>query len=960
LPIGNPEALARVALLDVRCQSVAFKHYSANNFMLAFQSRLNSERNDQRSKACWIGWALLASAVFFAASIHSFGPTLAFADGHNPYDSLAVDSVLIALDALSDGTLCPCSDMIVNIEGNLRGATAFDLNLNYDTTVFRFLRADAPQDTALHVMPVHVDGDTVTIDGFLSQGSLGPRRLTSLHFFVRPSGISDSSVLRFAGGLSVSDSEGSIQTATLLGNAAMVQLTALPKNPLPIIITPYSSDGQFDSLVLSWPSSGIGKYEIFGSQDPHQIGTQLTMVSDTTWTDHYLANRGSLYFYTVVFSCSDLLKTTPPVWAYRRAIQILNTRAQDLTGYAVKIVLNSANFDFRHAQVNGQDLRFYDDRGELPLAYWIQDYDTTQQKAVVWVNVPQLRGHDATTIFVNYGNPFATDSADGNGTFLQFQNFNTNYDVVARASIADAQAMVEDTFPKFSEIVDSTSPYGGPQIREAGNVLYDPDAPDSTRRYLTWISRAANIYVNSALSMIVQVKSSDGLHWTETGLIDPTQGGEDPFVIKFRGRLWLYFEDKHAYSPDGQGNHDKVGYYTSDDYGTTWQYQGIAVDQDTIHYSCGDSPSSPTVWVEPGVTDTTLWMYAEYQHGGHHFDGMSCGNGIQGVLRSHDGIHWEFMGFIPLGTNRSLDSHCMVADCWVKDRGQLYLLYHCYGDNNTTWKLGIATTTNFTSIVRDSRSGNLQAFPWFDLQCFWDRDSTMRVVHMTYQSLKVAQFVKRDTTVVPANWTEEIGGTPYGWHFAHNGYLNLRGSSLIHSASGLRTSGRWTTDVALETRMKTAWDSQGPYTTITLGSGGSTNLNANGNWYFLTQASGYGIFLRPSSYGSSRLFKMPDAGSFVGLKDFNVPNSTMTGFNVHQLSYTGDTLRYVIADTLRAKQFSATYDVNPKAFMVATGEVSTWSGSSSQFDWIIIRKYVNPEPTASVGMETPAGGSFKR
>ena len=65
---------------------------------------------------------------------------------------------------------------------------------------------------------------------------------------------------------------------------------------------------------------------------------------------------------------------------YRRKITITEQSGSDLTDYQVLIELNSTNFDFTHAQTNGEDIRFTDANGNL-LPYWIEEYDPVNETA---------------------------------------------------------------------------------------------------------------------------------------------------------------------------------------------------------------------------------------------------------------------------------------------------------------------------------------------------------------------------------------------------------------------------------------------------------------------------------------------------------------------------------------------------------------------------------------------------
>ena len=107
---------------------------------------------------------------------------------------------------------------------------------------------------------------------------------------------------------------------------------------------------------------------------------------------------------------------------YRRKITITEQSGNDLTDYQVLIELNSTNFDFSHAQANGEDIRFTDANGNL-LPYWIEEWDAVNESAKVWVKVPSIPANGSTEIWMYYGNPRLKSASDGEATFEFFDGF---------------------------------------------------------------------------------------------------------------------------------------------------------------------------------------------------------------------------------------------------------------------------------------------------------------------------------------------------------------------------------------------------------------------------------------------------------------------------------------------------------------------------------------------------------
>jgi len=103
-------------------------------------------------------------------------------------------------------------------------------------------------------------------------------------------------------------------------------------------------------------------------------------------------------------------------WKYRRKITITEQSGNDLTDYQVLIELNESNFDFSKAKSDGSDIRFTDANGNL-LPYWIEEWDSVNKKAKVWVKVPSISANEIVEIYMYYGNPDAKSQSSAEETF---------------------------------------------------------------------------------------------------------------------------------------------------------------------------------------------------------------------------------------------------------------------------------------------------------------------------------------------------------------------------------------------------------------------------------------------------------------------------------------------------------------------------------------------------------------
>ena len=96
-------------------------------------------------------------------------------------------------------------------------------------------------------------------------------------------------------------------------------------------------------------------------------------------------------------------------WKQRTEIT-LNTTAegvktqQALTNMAVPVRLHSGNFDFVGAKPDGSDLRVVAADDKTPLKFWIERFDSVNELAVIWVQVPTVvPGSDKNTFYVYAG-----------------------------------------------------------------------------------------------------------------------------------------------------------------------------------------------------------------------------------------------------------------------------------------------------------------------------------------------------------------------------------------------------------------------------------------------------------------------------------------------------------------------------------------------------------------------------
>jgi len=118
------------------------------------------------------------------------------------------------------------------------------------------------------------------------------------------------------------------------------------------------------------------------------------------------------------------ISTKDNSWNSSKEILITENAGKDLQGYPVAVVLNSSNFNFSEAKIDGSDLRF--SSGNRTLNYWIETWNTENEEALIWVRLPSLSANQTTKILMRYGDPGAEAVSSGEKTFDYFDDFEGN------------------------------------------------------------------------------------------------------------------------------------------------------------------------------------------------------------------------------------------------------------------------------------------------------------------------------------------------------------------------------------------------------------------------------------------------------------------------------------------------------------------------------------------------------
>lgn len=126
--------------------------------------------------------------------------------------------------------------------------------------------------------------------------------------------------------------------------------------------------------------------------------------------------------YRVRVNSENTTIVTNPSWHYAQHF-ILNTTesgadiSSTIMNFPVLIRLNRGNFNFSEALSRGEDIRFMNTYNKS-LPYEIENWDSVNQTALIWVKVDSIIGNNSTqSVIMYWGNEAAGVQSNGNEVF---------------------------------------------------------------------------------------------------------------------------------------------------------------------------------------------------------------------------------------------------------------------------------------------------------------------------------------------------------------------------------------------------------------------------------------------------------------------------------------------------------------------------------------------------------------
>ena len=201
-------------------------------------------------------------------------------------------------------------------------------------------------------------------------------------------------------------------------------------------------------------------------------------------------------------------------WQYRKKITFDTTQTgsdikENLVGIPVLLRLHSGNLDFTKALENGSDIRFVKADDKTELKHHIEYYDTIDEMALVWVNVPMISGASKQDyIWMYYGNKNAMGGQDAGGTYDANQ--------VAVYHLGEAEGSPSDSTSYKNNVGSVMATQGmsmvignGISMNGAGDRIIIPSSPSLNFKdgitFSTWIK----IRTSQNDACLFAVKSKD-------------------------------------------------------------------------------------------------------------------------------------------------------------------------------------------------------------------------------------------------------------------------------------------------------------------------------------------------------------------------------------------------------------------------------------------------------------------
>ena len=195
--------------------------------------------------------------------------------------------------------------------------------------------------------------------------------------------------------------------------------------------------------------------------------------------------------------------------------------------FPVVVRLHSGNFDFSTANVDGSDLRFIAGDDKTELKFHIEKYDSVNELAVIWVQLPKVDAAEKDAHFFVYsGNEKATASADAKATWdaATVAAFHFAEKALLQDSSASALVAAGEVSVQKSALIGEAAVFSGKPLSIAAIPLLKGSAAYT---WSAWI-KPANITQSATLISFGNALTlkTDGLKLSLNAGTSKVAGGE--------------------------------------------------------------------------------------------------------------------------------------------------------------------------------------------------------------------------------------------------------------------------------------------------------------------------------------------------------------------------------------------------------------------------------------------------
>lgn len=646
----------------------------------------------------------------------------------------------------------------------------------------------------------------------------------------------------------------------------------------------------------------------------------------------------------------DLVPTVSAAGSKKAPIHINNTAGGALSYYQVNLNI-TYDSDMNN---NFSDIRVKNETAGAFVPYWVEDksdgawcnlwFNATSIPASAWCN---------DTYYLYYGDAAASSTSSGNTTFEFFDDFE--------------KTETKTKFENFEKY--ATNPLTIPLYEGNGvvhpDVLYFPSGIDGYKYWMVYTPYPPNSAEDPCI-----IRSNDGITWVNTSITNPVIDGTEDWRVNHQhdpDMLYISTYSKWFMVWGGINNSDDCSLafaYSTD--GKTWtEYDGTTVNGNTNPVILNSNDNGGQSWEELSNVSGVIYPTLFYDSGTFFLFYGEAGSGNNRGKAGYATFTWNnttndienFQRYasnpvIDLSANSIFKSGCGHLDISYYDGTYyMYVVRELLGA--VTYELGLLTSTDKINWVNQGKVLALGASgQWDDKYVYRASPVTDGVGNIILFSDEVKLY--------------------YSGYSVSTGYSKIGFANGSEGTIGVLDTDKWNiTDSAGSASFANS--------IITLSG------NAGLNCYSITAKNGFSpdtalrtkskLGVTVESYQITRLGWCLSTGS-VGATDENSLDSAHgagravcgngTSYSIIDVGQThfGDWYTYDIIRLGSSTKFyregnlvnDGIYDLNGNRYpflFVRDSEYKIYS------DWILVREYATPDPTASLGTEQTGGGAYE-